>query len=539
MTSLTNGTQRHPGSDGSPNGTSPTSKCIPINDQPAFTPKRLRVVCSGAGYSGLMFAYKYKYETPSDGFIDLIIYEKNDDVGGTWLENRYPGVACDVPAHIYTFFFGPNPDWTSFYASGPEIWQYIKKTTDKYNLDEKVQFNSTVASTVWDDDKGKWLLKIQRGDQTIEDQADINGSGLLNRWKWPAIEDLHSFKGKLLHSASWDTSFDWTGKRVGIIGNGSSGIQTLPQMQPGAGQIVHYIRSPTWISNPFSADLTPEGKNFNYSKEERARFRENPEGILHLRKTIAHHFNQSFYANIIGNPQGRAASKDFEDMMKRRLNNDPKLCEKLIPKFSAISKVTVTTIQTRGGFEELDAIVCATGFDVGFVPHWEVIGKNGVNLAEQWKDEPTAYGSVCSPNMPNYFIFNGPNAAVGHGSLLSVMEWTAEYILRWCRKIATNNIKSATVDPIATEEYNEYTQAWLKRTVWTSGCRSWFENNRQEGNVTAMYAGIILHYKEFLESFRTEDFNIDYHGPNRFAFLGNGLTAREQAGGDLALYVYK
>lgn len=178
-----------------------------------------------------------------------------------------------VPAHIYTFLFEPNPDWSSFYASGPEIWEYIKRTTEKYKLDEPIQFNSKVVSTIWDDEAGKWRIKVRKLDTNtiIEDEAHIliNASGFLNKWSWPQIKGIESFKGKLLHSAAWDTNLDWTGKRVELIGNGSSGIQILPQMQPKAGHIVNYIRNPNWISSNFAAEFTPEGKNFFFSEKRR------------------------------------------------------------------------------------------------------------------------------------------------------------------------------------------------------------------------------------------------------------------------------
>ncbi|KAF5226916.1 hypothetical protein FANTH_14940, partial [Fusarium anthophilum] len=166
------------------------SNWVPISEAPAFTPRKIRVVCIGAGYSGLMLAYKWKHETPMEDFVDLTIYEKNEDVGGTWLVNRYPGVACDVPAHIYTFSFKPNPDWSSFYATGPEIWGYIKKTTKKYNLDKRVQFQSNVISSIWDDQKGKWKLKVNQNGTIVEDEADVlvNGTGLLSKWRWPGLQ---------------------------------------------------------------------------------------------------------------------------------------------------------------------------------------------------------------------------------------------------------------------------------------------------------------------------------------------------------------
>ncbi|KAJ4229257.1 hypothetical protein NW757_014067 [Fusarium falciforme] len=503
----------------------------------------------------------------ADSFIDLAIYEKNPDVGGTWLENRYPGVACDVPAHIYTFPFEPNPDWTSFYASGPEIWNYIKRTTEKYNLDERVQLNSKVISSIWNDSNGKWELKIQQNGTVITDEADvlINGSGFLNKWRWPDIDGLHSFKGKKAHSASWDPELDWTDKRVAIIGNGSSAVQILPQMQPKAAKIVTYIRSPTWISSAFLGEMTPEGKNFQYTEEQKQEFRENPEKLLELRRSIEHHINKLFKGYVVGYPEQKAASKAFREIMESRLNHDPELCAKLIPEwmvgcrrltpgegylkalqapnvtteFGGIEKITETGIKTASSHHDFDIIVCATGFDVSYLPHWELVGKNGIRLEDQWRDNPAAYFGTCAPNMPNYFIFNGPNSPIGHGSLLAAMEFTAEYIFRWCKKIATEDIKSATVDEGATKDYNTYSQEFLKRTVWTSGCRSWYKNNRVEGQVTAMYGGSVLHYKENLESFRTEDFNFEYRSRNRFRFMGNGLTTREEEGGDLGFYVYK
>lgn len=378
-----------------------------------------------------------------------------------------------VPAHIYTFPFEPNPDWTSFYAAGPEIWEYIKRTTTKYQLDERVQFNSKVVSTIWDERAGKWHIKVEQeknGDVVIiEDTADVlvNGAGILNKWRWPDIKGLHSFKGKLLHSAAWDSTLDWAGKRVAIIGNGSSAIQILPKMQPTAGNIVTYIRTATWISANYASQFTADGKNFVYTEEEKRKLRENPEELLKLRRTIEHGFNKFFYALLNDNPEQTAVQTAFKKQMEERLGNSPELCAKLIPEwkvgcrrltpgdgylealqepnvsieFSEIQEVTETGIVTATGTEDFDIIVCATGFDVSFSPFWELVGKDGIRLADQWRENPEAYFGICAPNIPNYFIFNGPNCPVGHGSLLAVMDWTAEYILRWCRKIATEGIK--------------------------------------------------------------------------------------------------
>jgi len=332
-----------------------------------------------------------------------------------------------------------------------------------------VQLKSKVVSTIWDNAKGKWNIKVETDSGVKDDVADIliNGAGILNKWQWPEIKGLRSFKGELLHSASWDETTDWTGKRVAVIGNGSSAIQMVPKMQPKAASITNYIRSATWISANYAAEFTPEGKNFQYTGEQKQRFKDHPEELFKLRKDIEHGFNQFFYALLNDSPQQLAVGVAFKKSMEERLNYDPELCAKLIPdwkvgcrrlspgegyleslqaknaviEFSEIEEITETGIKTAKSHEDFDIIICATGFDVSFSPFWELVGKDGVRLADQWRETPEAYFGICAPHIPNYFIFNGPNCPVGHGSLLAVMEWTADWVLRWCTKIASEDIK--------------------------------------------------------------------------------------------------
>ncbi|GAB1217436.1 hypothetical protein ATERTT37_006675 [Aspergillus terreus] len=510
------------------------SNWIPAPDVPLYNPKRIRIICVGAGFSGLMLAYKHKYKFKLRDVVDLVIYEKNHDIGGTWLENKYPGVACDIPAHVYTFPFEPNPNWSSFYAEGAEIWQYIKHTAIKYGLEERVQLESKVTESVWDESVGRWKVKIEKGGEVFTDEAEvlINGSGILK-----------------------DSSLDWTGKRVALIGNGSSAIQILPKIQPAARTVMNYIRSPTWVAANFAADFTPEGKNFKYSEEQKKIFREHPEELLRLRKGIEHGINQLFLGLIKGTERQLEATRISKNIMEHRLNHDPELCAKLIPTFEfgcrrispgegylealqesnvgccfdPIQRITECGIQTSDGqIAEYDIIICATGFDVSFSPFWKLVGRNGSNLAELWDKKPNAYFGICAPEQPNYFIFNGPNCPNS----------TSDWILRWCQKIVSEGIKCICVKPDALDDYNVYTQETLKRTVWTGGCRSWFKGGKSDGAVTAMYGGSIIHYKaEILEGFRVEDFDIEYDSTNRFRFMGNGTTQREVLLEDLAYYV--
>ncbi|CCX31763.1 Similar to Putative sterigmatocystin biosynthesis monooxygenase stcW; acc. no. Q00730 [Pyronema omphalodes CBS 100304] len=537
---------------------------IPINEIPTYTPRKTRVVCVGAGFSGLMLAYLIQKEKKMDEYVDLTIYEKNNDVGGTWLENRYPGVACDVPAPIYTFSWAPNPDWSEFYAKGPEIWQYVKNTADKHGLEKNIKFQSKVIESIWSEADGKWKLVIERDGTRFNDECDIfiNAAGILNHWKWPEITGLHDFKGKLMHSAVWDQDYDYKGKRVALIGNGSTALQILPAIRESCAHVVNYIRRPTWISANYAAHHTRDGSNFKYTEEEKEAMRNDPAKLLAYRKSIEHDMNKFIVTLIKDTPEQKGAVAAFTQIMRERLQHDEQLCEILIPKwdvgcrrlspgdgyleslmssnvtpeFRGIDQVTSKGIKTvDGSEEEFDLIICATGFDVSFRPTWKMIGRNGADLSKVWEKDPKAYMSIMAPSFPNYMIFNGPNCAVGHGSLLAVMEATAGYIVKWIKKYATEDIKSFEPTPAALSDLEEYTQEFLKRTVWTSGCKSWYKN--ADGKLTALWGGSAVQYREVLEVIRGEDFSIGWNSANRFRFFGNGFTVRETEGQDLSWYL--
>lgn len=275
-----------------------------------------------------------------------------------------------------------------------------------------------MVETIWNDETGKWDIQVECGGKIITDEADvlINGAGILNKWRWPAIRGLQSFKGSLLHSAAWDPELSWDGRRVAIIGNGSSAIQILPQMQKTAGHITTYVRTPTWISSNFAAEYARDGKNFKYTEDEKKEFRENPAALKALRKQIEHGFNMFFYALLRDSPAQAAIYDIFKKQMADRLNGDPELCAKLIPdwrvgcrrltpgdgylealqeknvslNYNEILEVTPSGIRTQAGHEEFDIIVCATGFDVSFSPHWNLVCKNGTKLANTWSENPVS-----------------------------------------------------------------------------------------------------------------------------------------------------
>ncbi|KAE8405536.1 putative flavin-binding monooxygenase [Aspergillus pseudonomiae] len=535
----------------------------------AFTPRKLRVVCIGAGFSGLTIAYKLKHETPLE-FVDFTIYEKNPEVGGTWFENIYPGVACDIPVHSYQFPFAPNPAWSSYYATGKEIQEYIVSIADKYDLKEKVKFNTKLVKAIWSEVQGKWKLQLQQGEFVLEDEADIvlDGSGVLNKWKWPNIEGLDTFKGKLLHTARWDLEYNYEGKKIAVLGNGSSGIQIIPSLQPKAAKLVNYIRHATWISPNLCGQLTRDGMgtNFQFTSEEKQQFQDDPEKLLEYRKSIEGAVNSVYAWMISGSEENKALYEVVHGVMRSRLSKSPELLKTLIPAYevgcrrispgdgyleaiqednaritlSNINRITPNGIETDEGEEEFDLIVCATGFDYSFIPPWELIGRDGRRLDEEWKDIPEAYFATCAGGVPNYFMFGGPNYPIGHGSLPAALDSSADYMLQWIKKIAVEDIKSVVVKDSVVRDYNKFAQETLKRCVWSKGCHAWYSkrNEGADNTVTAMYPGSALHFKACMEKIRPEDFEIQYNTTNPFRFMGNGQLAFERVpGADLAFYL--
>jgi cation diffusion facilitator CzcD-associated flavoprotein CzcO len=217
-------------------------------------PSKLRVACVGAGASGLCLAYKMERMLSPETW-DLTLYEKNSQFGGTWYENTYPGVACDIPSHLYTFSWDPNPHWSHYFAYGPEIQKYFEGFADRHGSHKYMKLNTKIVEARWDEDAGKWTIVLEN-QQTGEKYEDwchvlVNGSGILNNWKWPEIEGLHDFKGTLMHSAKWNHEVDFKGKTVGVIGTGSTSVQIVPQLQKEVKTLEVFMRSSTWISPPF------------------------------------------------------------------------------------------------------------------------------------------------------------------------------------------------------------------------------------------------------------------------------------------------
>ncbi|KAK8070603.1 hypothetical protein PG997_010806 [Apiospora hydei] len=567
----TNGANRTNGHD--------TYQC---SDIPIHANRHLKVICIGAGASGLYLAYKLRKD-----FTDftLDIFEKNPDIGGTWFENRYPGCACDAPAHNYTYSFEPKWDWSSNYAGSPEIFRYFSDFADKYDLRQYISFGHEVVGAQWDGDANEWIVDVREGGggNTTRRRADflINASGVLNKWKWPDIAEFDSFKGPKIHSAAWDESVELKGKRVGLIGNGA------------ADHVTTFIRQPTYV-------VPQQGMGHHkYTPEEQQELRDDPEVHLKLRKETERAITAVFPVFVRGSIAQTKITDAMREAMKEKLttgSDDLDLeLRKLIPDFpfgcrrltpgvgylESLSKPNVTVARgggvtrmtpegcvTADGKEwPLDVLICATGFDTSFQPRFPLLGRGGRSMAEDWSEAaltepkttttngngsttttpseeggrgPETYLSVAAHGYPNYFMFLGPNCPIGNGPIIILIELEGEYMAHFLNRWQKQGPGLASFEPKreAVADFMQHKDAFMdSRAVW-SECESWYRS-RATGRVTALWPGSVPHYMEALSEPRYDDYEVSYRtGANRFAYLGNGFSQTElDPEADTAFYI--
>ncbi|KAF7531247.1 hypothetical protein G7054_g9044 [Neopestalotiopsis clavispora] len=528
----------------------------------------LKVIMIGAGVSGIMMAYKMQKMCPE---MEFKIYEKNNDLGGTWYENRYPGCGCDIPSHAYAFPWAPNPDWPRFFSYAPDIWQYLNKVCDVFKLREKMIFNTKVVAAEWQESSGKWKVKLQNDELGQEpsihdEECDVlfNGSGVLNNYQMPHIEGLNLFKGKVIHTANWDPEYQkeqWKGDRVAVIGSGASSIQTVPTMQPHVKHMDIFVRTGVW----FAQIANNYGQNHEYSSDDKRKFR-NPAELTAHAKDIEDQINglaDVFYSST----EAQKAAQDFcRNRMAEHIKDErlvkgftPKFevgCRRITPgdpymaaigkenidvHFTAAGRITEDGVIGSDGIErKADTIILATGFDVSYRPRFPVIGRNGVSLSEKWATQPEAYLGLTVPDMPNYLMFIGPTWPVANGSVMGPLEYVSRYAVLYLQKMQRDCIKSLAPKQYQTDKFNEHAQEWYRHTVWKDSCRSWYKNN-DTGRINAVWPGSSLHYIQVVLNPRWEDYEISYQHDNPFASLGMGQldlpTPEGKKGPDLSEYI--
>ncbi|HKU44546.1 MAG TPA: NAD(P)/FAD-dependent oxidoreductase, partial [Polyangiales bacterium] len=427
----------------------------------------LRFVIIGAGLSGIMSAI----ELERAGFDDIVIYEKAERLGGTWRDNTYPGVACDVPSHLYSYSFAPNPHWSRLYSPGHEILAYIQGVASRYGVERRMRFGEEVTRCELLD--GRWQIETVRGRRDVADVV-IAATGVTHHPNLPELPGLGSFEGPCFHSARWDHGVSVDGLKVGVVGTGSTSAQLVPALVERAARVVLFQRTAQWVM--------PQ-ENPAYSAEDRAKFEADPQRMLGLRAELARRFAENFSDAVVD--VNSRQLKVIEDACRNNLDTqvqDPELRERLRPSYrpackrlvispdfyraiqqpnaqlvsDGIERIEPRGVRTRDGqLHELDVLVLATGFRTDrFVRPTEVIGSAGRRLDELWGKHPSAYYSVAVPGFPNLFLLNGPSSPVGNFSLIEVAEIQMRYVLQLiellragrCRQIAVSEQAAAAFE---------------------------------------------------------------------------------------------
>ncbi|KAF2460341.1 hypothetical protein BDY21DRAFT_280493 [Lineolata rhizophorae] len=546
-----------------------------LHDAPVENCRPIKVIVIGAGYSGIYCGIRLPERIRN---LDLTIYDKNEGFGGTWWENRYPGCACDIPSHSYQYSFSPNTQWSALYAPSWEIRQYLNDTARKYSVDRFTKLKHEVNDTWFDKDQARWHLKITNLEtgQAFEDDADvlISARGNLNNMAWPDIEGLDQFKGPKMHSAKWDQEYDFKGKRVGVIGTGSSAIQIIPALQKVEGTFLScFARGRTWISPPFGKQILDQLGLTSYQipPERRAQFARDPDGYEKFRLAIEEDANVIHGVTIRGHPLQKAGQELFRQMMKERLKSRPDIFEEIVPSFSPgcrrltpgpgflealtednvdyikteIERIEPTGVRTQDGkLHEIDVLVCATGFQSSAPPPFGVRGLGGRTLVDKWADRADSYLSLATDGFPNLFMMMGPNSAIGSGSLTMMFEAVGDYIVKCVRKMQKENVRSMAIKKERVRDFMAYADAYFDRTVFMEDCRSWYRKGGKGDKVTGLWPGSSMHCIEALRSPRWEDYDYEYldreHGgdDNRLGFLGNGWSVNQIDEVHTAWYLY-
>ncbi len=458
----------------------------------------------GSGFAGIGMGIRLKQEHRS-----FVILEKADSVGGTWRENTYPGCACDVASHLYSFSFEQNPRWSRWFAEQPEIRAYLEHCTDKYDLRGNLRFGREVVSARFDETMRVWRVETASKETFIARHL-VFGIGALHRPAYPSIPGLETFKGKTFHSARWDHDYPLEGKRVAVIGTGASSIQFVPHLAQSAQALTLFQRTPAWVLPKPDAPITDAIKQRFADKpwlQRLARY-----GIFGIMETFTAGFTLAPRLLRLAERVGRAHI--------RKQIKDPELAAKVTPNYragckrilmsndyypalarpnvavvtDAITKVTETGVVTADGkTHAVDAIVYGTGFQVTeLLTPLQVLGRNGVNLNDEWANGAQAHLGTTLAGFPNAFMILGPNVGLSSNSMVFMIEAQIDHIMACVQAAEQRGAVTIEVRKNAQSEFNQRLQKRLKDTIWSSGCQSWYLD--AHGRNTTIWPGLTLEY---------------------------------------------
>jgi cation diffusion facilitator CzcD-associated flavoprotein CzcO len=504
-------------------------------------PVEVEVAIVGSGFSGLGMAIRLKQE----GIEDFVVLERGDDVGGTWHFNTYPGCACDIPSHLYSFSFAPNPDWTQTYSRQPEIREYLRQCADEFGVRRHIRFGCELLGARWDDEAGRWRLETTRGPASA--RVLVSGAGPLFEPKVSQLPGLERFHGATFHSARWDHYCDLPGKRVAAIGTGASAIQFVPEIQPEVAQLHVFQRTAPWVVPHNNRPVT---------RLERAAYRAVP-GLQRLVRGATYALRESLVPGFVERPR---LMRFVERLARRHMRSqisDPELLAKVTPDYSIgckrilpsndwypalgqpnvelvtapIREIRESSIVAADGKErEVDAIIFGTGFHVTDMPVGRLVhGRDGRSLDEVWQGSPRAHLGTAVAGFPNLFLLLGPNTGLGHNSMVYMIESQIAYVLGALRAMRERDAGAVEVRGETQAAFNDRIDARMQGTVWSTGCSSWYFDSK--GRNAALWPDWTWRFRRRTASFDAEHYELrprgSFGGP---AVRPTRLSARARSG---------
>ena len=477
------------------------------------------VVIIGAGFGGLGMAIRLK----AQGQDDIVIIEKGSDVGGCWRDNTYPGAACDVPSHLYSYSFERHYPWSRRFAPQSEIFAYQQHCARKYDVYRHMRFNTEVEKASFDEAQGVWVITLSN-DETIFARVLITATGQLNQPAYPKMPGIDVFQGAHFHSARWDHSVDLKGKTVAVIGTGASAIQFVPEVTKVAGKVMLFQRSAAHVlAKPDRA----------YSEHEHRILKKFPitQTLDRLKIYIANE------ARVLGFTSLQKAMALFEWQFKRQLKKfikDPELREKLTPDYpigckrilisndyypalaqdhvevinQGINEVTAAgVVDSEGKHHDVDVIIYGTGFQAtDFLTPMTITGRDGIALNDAWKGGAEAYLGISVNGFPNLFMLYGPNTNLGHNSIIYMLESQIHYVQQCIAAIDSQKLRSLEVRSLVQTNFNDRVQSKISDTVWNKGCHSWYKT--ESGKNTNNWPGFTFNYRRQTDKLDLNDYDI-------------------------------
>ena len=464
--------------------------------------REFRIAIVGAGFGGLGAAIKLS----EAGFDDWTILERAGDLGGTWRDNTYPGCACDIPAPLYSFSFAPNPAWTRMYSSQPEIWAYLRRLADEHGLRARIRFGADVVEARW---KDGWRLRLADGREERFD-AVICAVGFLNQPNVPRLPGLEGFPGPAFHSAKWRHDVDFAGKRVAVVGTGASAIQFVPEIAPRAASVTVWQRTPPWVMPRVDRAFSP--------RAQRA-FRRFPL-LRRLLRWRIYLRQELLVSGFLGGAFIQKQFRAFGERQIARQVRDPALRAKLVPDYApgckrilvsndwypalqrpnvelvaeAAARVEGKRVVGAGGASrEADVLVFGTGFSATeFLSPMRIFGRDGRELGETWRAGAATHLGISTAGFPNLFFLVGPNTGLGHNSIVFMIEAQVRYVVQALARMKAARARTLELRPEAQAASYAEVQARMRRTVWLSGCRSWYLT--PDGRNDTLWPGSTLGY---------------------------------------------